>query len=45
MKFSKDKILKTILLNKKKSGGRNNLGRLTVKHRGGGHKQFYRPID
>ena len=28
-----------------KSGGRNNNGRLTVRHRGGGHKQLYRKID
>ncbi|MCE2510645.1 MAG: 50S ribosomal protein L2 [Alphaproteobacteria bacterium] len=26
-------------------GGRNNLGRMTVRHRGGGHKQSYRIID
>ncbi len=29
----------------KKTGGRNNLGRLTVRHRGGGHKRMYRVID
>ncbi len=29
----------------KKSGGRNNLGRITVRHRGGGHKRRYRIID
>jgi len=29
----------------KKTGGRNNLGRLTVRHRGGGHKRMYRIID
>ena len=29
----------------KKSGGRNNAGRLTVRHRGGGHKRMYRVID
>ncbi len=28
-----------------KSGGRNNLGRITTRHRGGGHKQRYRIID
>jgi large subunit ribosomal protein L2 len=27
------------------SGGRNNLGRLTVRHKGGGHKRNYRTID
>ncbi|HYU20064.1 MAG TPA: 50S ribosomal protein L2 [Chloroflexota bacterium] len=29
----------------RKSGGRNNQGRLTVRHRGGGHKRMYRVID
>ena len=34
------------LLDKKsKSGGRNNAGRITVRHQGGGHKQRYRIID
>jgi large subunit ribosomal protein L2 len=28
-----------------KSGGRNNLGRITIRHRGGGHKRQYRRID
>jgi large subunit ribosomal protein L2 len=28
-----------------KSGGRNNLGRVTSRHRGGGHKRMYRVID
>ena len=29
----------------KKKGGRNNQGRMTVRHRGGGHKRMYRIID
>src|SRR2546427_1964343 len=29
----------------RKSGGRNNLGRMTTRHRGGGHKRLYRLID
>ncbi len=29
----------------RKTGGRNNKGRLTVRHRGGGHKRLYRIID
>jgi large subunit ribosomal protein L2 len=34
------------LLDKKsKSGGRNNNGRITVRHIGGGHKQHYRIVD
>ncbi|RMD80828.1 MAG: 50S ribosomal protein L2 [Gammaproteobacteria bacterium] len=28
-----------------KTGGRNNQGRITVRHRGGGHKRLYRRID
>src|SRR5947207_14192448 len=30
---------------KKRSGGRNNRGRLTSRHIGGGHKQKYRKVD
>ncbi|WP_049630919.1 50S ribosomal protein L2 [Cellvibrio sp. pealriver] len=34
------------LLDKKsKSGGRNNAGRITTRHIGGGHKQHYRVVD
>src|SRR6185295_5791489 len=29
----------------RKSGGRNNNGRITLRHRGGGHKQQYRIVD
>ncbi len=29
----------------KKKSGRNNMGRITVRHRGGGHKRLYRKID
>jgi len=29
----------------KKSGGRNNTGKITVRHRGGGHKKRYRLVD
>jgi large subunit ribosomal protein L2 len=29
----------------RKSGGRNNQGRMTSRHRGGGHKRMYRTID
>jgi large subunit ribosomal protein L2 len=34
-----------LLEKKKRSGGRNNTGRITVRHIGGGHKQKYRTID
>jgi large subunit ribosomal protein L2 len=30
---------------KSRNGGRNNAGRVTVRHQGGGHKQHYRVID
>ena len=30
---------------KSKTGGRNNAGRITTRHRGGGHKSHYRVID
>jgi large subunit ribosomal protein L2 len=30
---------------KSRNGGRNNAGRITTRHRGGGHKQHYRVID
>ena len=36
---------KSLLAPKKKSGGRNNYGRKTARHRGGGHKQRYRIVD
>jgi large subunit ribosomal protein L2 len=34
-----------LLEKKSKTGGRNNKGRITTRHRGGGHKQHYRIID
>jgi large subunit ribosomal protein L2 len=34
-----------LLDTKSKTGGRNNGGRITTRHRGGGHKQRYRVID
>lgn len=34
-----------LLAKKVKSGGRNNLGRITCRHIGGGHKKHYRKID
>jgi len=36
---------KSLLEPKRSSGGRNNLGRVTSRHRGGGHKRMYRKID
>src|SRR5215218_10208016 len=36
---------KSLLEPVKKTGGRNNNGRITTRHRGGGHKRRYRVID
>jgi large subunit ribosomal protein L2 len=36
---------KSLLAPKTKTGGRNNTGRITTRHIGGGHKQAYRIID
>ncbi|NOX30633.1 MAG: 50S ribosomal protein L2 [Actinobacteria bacterium] len=40
-----DRPEKSLLAKKTRSGGRNNYGRKTSRHRGGGHKQRYRIID
>lgn len=34
-----------LVSSKSKNGGRNNKGRITVRHQGGGHKRRYRTID
>jgi large subunit ribosomal protein L2 len=34
-----------LVAKKSKTGGRNNKGRITTRHRGGGHKQRYRVVD
>jgi large subunit ribosomal protein L2 len=36
---------RSLLEPRKRSGGRNALGRMTMRHRGGGHKRRYRVID
>ena len=43
--LTKSKPEKSLLAPVKKTGGRNNRGRVTVRHRGGGHKRRYRIID
>jgi large subunit ribosomal protein L2 len=43
--ITKSEPEKSLLVSLKKSGGRNNLGRVTARHRGGGHKRKYRIID
>ena len=41
----KGKPIKSLTFGKKSSSGRNNLGRITSRRRGAGHKQKYRDID
>ncbi len=41
----KGKPEKTLVAGKSQKGGRNNAGRLTVRHKGGGHKRAYRLVD
>ncbi len=36
---------KSLLSPKKRSGGRNNSGKMTIRYVGGGHKQMYRNVD
>jgi large subunit ribosomal protein L2 len=43
--ITKSKPEKSLLTPLKKSGGRNNTGRITCRHIGGGHKRHYRLID
>jgi len=39
-----DQPHKPLLENKKRTSGRNNNGKLTIRHRDGGHKRSYRII-
>ena len=41
----KGKPVKGLVEGKSSTGGRNNYGRITVRWRGGGHKQAYRIVD
>ena len=43
--LSKERPQRALTEHKHKSGGRNVYGRVTSRHRGGGHKQLYRIID
>ena len=40
-----DKPEKSLLVPKKRSGGRNSQGKMTMRYKGGGHKKRYRIID
>ena len=41
----KGKPLKSLTIGSHSTGGRNNLGRITSRHKGAGHKQKYRQVD
>jgi large subunit ribosomal protein L2 len=43
--ITKDTPEKSLLAKKSSTGGRNSAGRMTSRHRGGGHKQRYRQVD
>ncbi len=43
--ITKTRPEKSLIEPLKRTGGRNNTGRVTSRHRGGGHKRFYRVID
>ncbi len=43
--ITKDRPERTLLAPKHNTGGRNNYGRKTARHKGGGHKQRYRLVD
>jgi large subunit ribosomal protein L2 len=43
--ITSDKPEKSLLEPKRRSGGRNNEGKMTMRYTGGGHKQMYRIID
>jgi large subunit ribosomal protein L2 len=43
--ITKTRPEKSLIEPLKRSGGRNNTGRVTSRHRGGGHKRFYRVVD
>lgn len=43
--LTKDAPWKALTSGKKRSVGRNNVGRITVRHKGGGHKRLFREVD
>jgi large subunit ribosomal protein L2 len=43
--ITRDRPEKALTRSKSKTGGRNSYGRMTARHRGGGHKQKYRQVD
>lgn len=45
VEITKSKPEKSLVVSLKKNAGRNNQGKITVRHRGGGAKRKYRIID
>ena len=43
--ITKSKPEKSLTVSNHRVKGRNNQGRITIRHRGGGHKKLYRLID
>lgn len=43
--ITKSKPEKSLVKHARKTGGRNNVGRITTRHIGGGHKRKYRTVD
>jgi len=43
--LSNNNPLKALTFGRKRAVGRNNVGRITVRHKGGGHKRLFREID
>ena len=43
--LSKKGSLKSLTFGRKRAVGRNNVGRITVRHKGAGHKRLYREVD
>ncbi|UCG92544.1 MAG: 50S ribosomal protein L2 [candidate division WOR-3 bacterium] len=45
LRLKKGRPEKSLTMSQKKSGGRNNMGRITARHRGGGHRKILRIVD
>ena len=43
--ITKDRPERSLIVSLRRKGGRNNYGRVTMRHRGGGHKQYIRLVD
>jgi len=44
-KLKKTPLIKGMIIGKKNVAGKNNTGKITIRHKGGGHKRRYRKID